>query len=195
METRFGMTNFHNPYEQYLKFVDSTKEESTKQHQGDKIQNSPTDTTQDNINMLHATGEHTDVAGNANEKIIATLKTRLQSTEAELQRLDQQMRNLSTHSTTSLKSAIAGQQVSGVRGASVAASLADMARAEMAARVQTAEATTQNNENNESNTNNVESNKRIVREAMMRYLSVERGARIAELMTLRQQIAQAQSTL
>ncbi|MDE7217011.1 MAG: hypothetical protein K2N20_02825, partial [Helicobacter sp.] len=79
-------------------------------------------------------------------------------------------------------------------GAGLAASVADMARAEVAARAESAaQAADSSNANaNNANSGKSEADKANIREAMMRYLSVERSVRLAEMMNLQQQIAQAQ---
>ncbi len=149
-------------------------------------------TSQDELDKLNANGELANATTALSEKTLNALKSRLQSTEAELARLDQQIKSLSTGSTNSMKSVLVGQNnMNSTASAGLAASVADMARAEVAAR---AESAAQSADSTNANTNNgkSEADKANIREAMMRYLSVERSVRIAEMMTLQQQIAQAQ---
>lgn len=197
--TQLNLMNTSNPYERLANYskMESNKDKDSEKlaEQGNGATNSNTaeaTTSQDTLDKLNASGELANATTALSEKTLNALKSRLQSTEAELARLDQQIKNLSTGSTNSMKSVLVGQNnVGSTTGAGLAASVADMARAEVAAR---AESAAQSADATNTNTNNgkSEADKANIREAMMRYLSVERSVRIAEMMTLQQQIAQAQ---
>lgn len=197
--TQLNLMNTSNPYERLANYskMESNKDKDSEKlaEQGNSATNPNTaeaTTSQDTLDKLNASGELANATTALSEKTLDALKSRLQSTEAELARLDQQIKNLSTGSTNSMKSVLVGQNnVGSTTGAGLAASVADMARAEVAAR---AESAAQSADNTNANTNNgkSEADKANIREAMMRYLSVERSVRIAEMMTLQQQIAQAQ---
>lgn len=197
--TQLNLMNTSNPYERLANYskMESNKDKDSEKlaEQGNSATNPNTaeaTTSQDTLDKLNASGELANATTALSEKTLDALKSRLQSTEAELARLDQQIKNLSTGSTNSMKSVLVGQNnVGSTTGAGLAASVADMARAEVAAR---AESAAQSADNINANTNNgkSEADKANIREAMMRYLSVERSVRIAEMMTLQQQIAQAQ---
>lgn len=197
--TQLNLMNTSNPYERLANYskMESNKDKDSEKlaEQGNSATNPNTaeaTTSQDTLDKLNASGELANATTALSEKTLNALKSRLQSTEAELARLDQQIKNLSTGSTNSMKSVLVGQNnVGSTTGAGLAASVADMARAEVAAR---AESAAQSADATNANTNNgkSEADKANIREAMMRYLSVERSVRIAEMMTLQQQIAQAQ---
>lgn len=197
--TQLNLMNTSNPYERLANYskMESNKDKDSEKlaEQGNNATNPNTTeatTSQDTLDKLNASGELANATTALSEKTLNALKSRLQSTEAELARLDQQIKNLSTGSTNSMKSVLVGQNnVGNTTGAGLAASVADMARAEVAAR---AESAAQSADTTNANTNNgkSEADKANIREAMMRYLSVERSVRIAEMMTLQQQIAQAQ---
>ncbi|MDE7316172.1 MAG: hypothetical protein K2N12_00330 [Helicobacter sp.] len=197
--TQLNLMNTSNPYERLANYskMESNKDKDSEKlaEQGNSATNPNTaqaTTSQDELDKLNASGELANATTALSEKTLNALKSRLQSTEAELARLDQQIKNLSTGSTNSMKSVLVGQNnVGSTTGAGLAASVADMARAEVAAR---AESAAQSADATNANTNNgkSEADKANIREAMMRYLSVERSVRIAEMMTLQQQIAQAQ---
>lgn len=197
--TQLNLMNTSNPYERLANYskMESNKDKDSEKlaEQGNNATNPNTTeatTSQDTLDKLNASGELANTTTALSEKTLNALKSRLQSTEAELARLDQQIKNLSTGSTNSMKSVLVGQNnVGSTTGAGLAASVADMARAEVAAR---AESAAQSADTTNANTNNgkSEADKANIREAMMRYLSVERSVRIAEMMTLQQQIAQAQ---
>ena len=197
--TQLNLMNTSNPYERLANYskMESNKDKDSEKlaEQGNNATNPNTaqaTTSQDELDKLNASGELANATTALSEKTLNALKSRLQSTEAELARLDQQIKNLSTGSTNSMKSVLVGQNnVGSTTGAGLAASVADMARAEVAAR---AESAAQSADATNANTNNgkSEADKANIREAMMRYLSVERSVRIAEMMTLQQQIAQAQ---
>ena len=199
--TQLNLMNTSNPYERLANY---SKTESNKDKDSEKLAeqgNSNTNantaqatTSQDSLDKLNASGELTNATTALSEKTLNALKSRLQSTEAELARLDQQIKSLSTGSTNSMKSVLVGQNnVGSTTGAGLAASVADMARAEVAARAESAAQSADSNANtSNANSGKSEAEKANIREAMMRYLSVERSVRIAEMMTLQQQIAQAQ---
>lgn len=206
--TQLNLMNASNPYERLANYskAESNKEKDSEKlaEQGNGNTNANTAantaqaaTSQDAIDKLNASGELANATTALSEKTLNALKSRLQSTEAELARLDQQIKSLSTGSTNSMKSVLVGQNnVGSTTGAGLAASVADMARAEVAARAESA-AQAANNANTNGGANNAnngksEADKANIREAMMRYLSVERSVRIAEMMNLQQQIAQAQ---
>ena len=199
--TQLNLMNTSNPYERLANY---SKTESNKDKDSEKLAeqgNSNTNantaqatTSQDWLDKLNASGDLTNATTALSEKTLNALKSRLQSTEAELARLDQQIKSLSTGSTNSMKSVLVGQNnVGSTTGAGLAASVADMARAEVAARAESAAQSADSNANtSNANSGKSEAEKANIREAMMRYLSVERSVRIAEMMTLQQQIAQAQ---
>ena len=199
--SQLNLMNTSNPYERLANY---SKTESNKDKDSEKLAeqgNSNTNantaqatTSQDSLDKLNASGELTNATTALSEKTLNALKSRLQSTEAELARLDQQIKSLSTGSTNSMKSVLVGQNnVGSTTGAGLAASVADMARAEVAARAESAAQSADSNANtSNANSGKSEAEKANIREAMMRYLSVERSVRIAEMMTLQQQIAQAQ---
>lgn len=199
--TQLNLMNTSNPYERLANY---SKTESNKDKDSEKLAeqgNSNTNantaqatTSQDSLDKLNASGELTNATTALSEKTLNALKSRLQSTEAELARLDQQIKSLSTGSTNSMKSVLVGQNnVGSTTGAGLAASVADMARAEVAARAESAAQSADSNANtSNANSGKSEAEKANIREAMMRYLSVERSVRIAEMMTLQQQIAQTQ---
>ena len=199
--TQLNLMNTSNPYERLANY---SKTESNKDKDSEKLAeqgNSNTNantaqatTSQDSLDKLNASGELTNATTALSEKTLNALKSRLQSTEAELARLDQPIKSLSTGSTNSMKSVLVGQNnVGSTTGAGLAASVADMARAEVAARAESAAQSADSNANtSNANSGKSEAEKANIREAMMRYLSVERSVRIAEMMTLQQQIAQAQ---
>ena len=199
--TQLNLMNTSNPYERLANY---SKTESNKDKDSEKLAeqgNSNTNantaqatTSQDSLDKLNASGELTNATTALSEKTLNALKSRLQSTEAELARLDQQIKSLSTGSTNSMKSVLVGQNnVGSTTGAGLAASVADMARSEVAARAESAAQSADSNANtSNANSGKSEAEKANIREAMMRYLSVERSVRIAEMMTLQQQIAQAQ---
>lgn len=204
--TQLGL-NTSSPYE---RLVNYSKAETNKEKDSDLLNTQDTNTataaaananttaeqtSQDEIDKLNATGELTNATTTLSEKAINALKTRLQNTEVELQRLEQKIKNLSTGSATSMRSVLVGQNdMSSVTSAGLAASVADMARAEVAAKAQSIAESANNSDSGNANNSlgKSEAEKANIREAMMRYLSVERSVRIAEMMTLRQQIAQAQ---
>lgn len=210
--TQLGL-NTSSPYE---RLVNYSKAETSKEKDSDLLNTQDTNTattaaantnananttaeqtSQDEIDKLNATGELANATTTLSEKAINVLKTRLQNTEVELQRLEQKIKNLSTGSATSMKSVLVGQNdLSSVTSAGLAASVADMARAEVAAKAQSIAESANNSDSNDANKNSSlgksEADKANIRDAMMRYLSVERSVRLAEMMTLRQQIAQAQ---
>lgn len=212
--TQLGL-NTSSPYE---RLVNYSKAETSKEKDSDLLNTQDTNTattavantnanananttaeqtSQDEIDKLNATGELANATTTLSEKAINVLKTRLQNTEVELQRLEQKIKNLSTGSATSMKSVLVGQNdLSSVTSAGLAASVADMARAEVAAKAQSIAESASNSDSNDANKNSSlgksEADKANIRDAMMRYLSVERSVRLAEMMTLRQQIAQAQ---
>ena len=199
--TQLNLMNTSNPYERLANY---SKTESNKDKDSEKLAeqgNSNTNantaqatTSQDSLDKLNASGELTNATTALSEKTLNALKSRLHSTEAELARLDQQIKSLSTGSTNSMKSVLVGQNnVGSTTGAGLAASVADMARSEVAARAESAAQSADSNANtSNANSGKSEAEKANIREAMMRYLSVERSVRIAEMMTLQQQIAQAQ---
>lgn len=201
--TQLNLMNASNPYERLANYskAESNKDKDSEKlaEQGNGSTNSSTaqaTTSQDALDKLNASGELANATTSLSEKTLNALKSRLQSTEAELARLDQQIKSLSTGSTNSMKSVLVGQNnVGSTTGAGLAASVADMARAEVAARAESAAqaADSANNANaNNNNSGKTEADKANIREAMMRYLSVERSVRLAEMMNLQQQIAQAQ---
>ncbi|MDE6977942.1 MAG: hypothetical protein K2O85_00025 [Helicobacter sp.] len=196
--TQLNLMNTSNPYERLANYskMESNKDKDSEKlaEQGNNATNPTAQaiTSQDELDKLNANGELANATTALSEKTLNALKSRLQSTEAELARLDQQIKSLSTGSTNSMKSVLVGQNnMNSTASAGLAASVADMARAEVAAR---AESAAQSADSTNANTNNgkSEADKANIREAMMRYLSVERSVRIAEMMTLQQQIAQAQ---
>ena len=199
--TQLNLMNTSNPYERLANY---SKTESNKDKDSEKLAeqgNSNTNantaqatTSQDSLDKLNASGELTNATTALSELTLNALKSRLHSTEAELARLDQQIKSLSTGSTNSMKSVLVGQNnVGSTTGAGLAASVADMARSEVAARAESAAQSADSNANtSNANSGKSEAEKANIREAMMRYLSVERSVRIAEMMTLQQQIAQAQ---
>ncbi|MDE7173940.1 MAG: hypothetical protein K2N54_05805 [Helicobacter sp.] len=204
--TQLNLMNASNPYERLANYSkaesnkDKDSEKLAEQGNGSTNSNTATNTaqaatSQDTIDKLNASGELANATTALSEKTLNALKSRLQSTEAELARLDQQIKSLSTGSTNSMKSVLVGQNnVGSTTGAGLAASVADMARAEVAARAESAaQAADSSNANaNNANSGKSEADKANIREAMMRYLSVERSVRLAEMMNLQQQIAQAQ---
>ena len=204
--TQLNLMNASNPYERLANYskTESNKDKDSEKlaEQGNGSTNSNTaantaqaTTSQDALDKLNASGELANATTALSEKTLNALKSRLQSTEAELARLDQQIKSLSTGSTNSMKSVLVGQNnVGSTTGAGLAASVADMARAEVAARAESAaQAADSSNANaNNANSGKSEADKANIREAMMRYLSVERSVRLAEMMNLQQQIAQAQ---
>ncbi len=123
----------------------------------------------------------TDITSSSNQRALDTLKSRLQSVENELNKLDQQMKNLSSGNIKVIKATLAGvdSSVSGASGAGVAAGIADISR--VAA------------QENVSENGKTDISKIGVKEAMLRYLSAEKGVKFAELLSLQREIAEAEN--